>query len=164
MYERFAPPDEAPVATRDRMIRWTQELSRTIDYLETRPDFDARKIAFYGFSLGGADGPLFTGVEPRFAASILLAGGLIPARFRPEVDPARFAPRVRTPTLMINGRDDFILPYELSQQPMFDLLGVPAAHKRHARLDGGHIPSDRREIMREVLDWLDRYLGPVQRR
>jgi dienelactone hydrolase len=164
MYERFDPPDEAPAAMRDRMIRWTQELSRTIDYLETRPDFDARKIAFYGFSLGGADGPLFTGVEPRFAASILLAGGLIPARFRPEVDPARFAPRVRTPTLMINGRDDFILPYELSQQPMFDLLGVPAAHKRHARLDGGHIPSDRREIMREVLDWLDRYLGPVQRR
>jgi predicted esterase len=162
MYERFEPPEDTPGATRDRMVRWTQDLSRTIDYLETRPDFDARKVAYYGFSLGAADGPLFTAVEPRFAASILLGGGLIPEMFPPEVDPARFAPHVRTPTLMIIGRDDFIMPYDLSQKEMFDLLGMPDDRKRHARLDGGHIPSDRLEIVREVLDWLDRHLGPVR--
>jgi predicted esterase len=161
MYERFDPPDGTPGAVRDQMIRWTKDISRTIDYLATRADIDAGKLAFYGFSLGAMDGPLFTAVEPRFAAGILLGGGLAPRPFRPEVDPARYAPRVRTPTLMINGRDDFLMPYALSQKPLFDLLGPPAERKRLARLDGGHIPRDRLEIVREVLDWLDGWLGPV---
>jgi hypothetical protein len=64
---------------------------------------------------------------------------------------------------MINGRDDFTMPYELSQRPLFALLGTPSDLKRHALLDGGHIPTDRREVIREVLDWLDRHLGPVRR-
>jgi pimeloyl-ACP methyl ester carboxylesterase len=72
-----------------------------------------------------------------------------------------FAPRARTPTLMINGRDDFMFPYELSQQPLFELLGLPPDKKRHALLDGGHLPPNRLAIIREVLDWLDRHLGPV---
>ena len=61
---------------------------------------------------------------------------------------------------MINGHDDFIvlLDYQLR---LLRLLGAPDADKRHARLQGGRIPSDRREIIRETLDWLDRYLGPV---
>jgi dipeptidyl aminopeptidase/acylaminoacyl peptidase len=77
--------------------------------------------------------------------------------------PALFAPRSRTPTLMINGRDDFMMPYEMAQRPLFALLGTPSDLKRHALLDGGHIPTDRRAVMREVLDWLDRQLGPVRR-
>jgi hypothetical protein len=64
---------------------------------------------------------------------------------------------------MINGRDDFLMPYELSEKPLFELLGTPSDRKRLARLDGGHIPSNRLEIIREVLDWLDRHLGPAQR-
>jgi hypothetical protein len=60
---------------------------------------------------------------------------------------------------MINGRDDYHRPYESSQLPLFELLGMAPANKRLARLDGGHIPSDPNEIIREVLDWFDRYLG-----
>jgi dipeptidyl aminopeptidase/acylaminoacyl peptidase len=82
---------------------------------------------------------------------------------RPEMHPVHFAPRSRTPTLMINGRDDFIMPYELSQRPLFAMLGAPDDKKRHARLAGGHIPTNRLEIIREVLDWLDQQLGPVSR-
>jgi hypothetical protein len=61
---------------------------------------------------------------------------------------------------MVNGRDDFLTPYEISQLRLFQLLGAPDADKRHARLDGGHIP-DRLSTMGEVLGWLDLYLGPV---
>jgi eukaryotic-like serine/threonine-protein kinase len=61
---------------------------------------------------------------------------------------------------MINGRDDFILPVESSQRPLFELLGVPEPDKRHAILEGGHLPP-RVAIIKEVLAWLDRYLGPV---
>ncbi|MEX2111095.1 MAG: protein kinase [Gemmatimonadaceae bacterium] len=163
MYERFEPPDPSPSAWRDMMVRWSQDLGRTIDYLETRRDFDAKRIAYYGFSSGANHGPVLTAVDQRIGASILLAGGLIPVPMRPEMHPAHFAPRSRTPTLMINGRDDFMLPYDLSQQPLFAMLGAPDDKKRLARLEGGHIPTNRLEIIREVLDWLDRWLGPVQR-
>ncbi len=163
MYERFEPPEYTPSALRDRMIRWAQDLSRTIDYLETRPDFDAGKVGYYGFSAGAVYGPVFAAVEPRVAASILLGGGLVPTTYRTEAHPAALAPRSRTPTLMINGRDDFLMPYELSQRPLFELLGAPDDRKRHARLEGGHIPTNRLEIVREVLDWLDQQLGAVQR-
>ena len=62
---------------------------------------------------------------------------------------------------MINGRDDYLTPVESSQQPFFEMLGAAPEDKRHALLEGGHLPPDRRAIIREVLDWLDRYLGPV---
>jgi predicted esterase len=164
MYERFDPPDFRQMGKwRDMMVRWSQDLSRTIDYLETRPDFDAKRIGYYGFSAGAIYGPVFTAIEPRIGASILLGGGLIPMPLRPEMHPATFGPRSRTPTLMINGIDDFLMPYEMAQQPLLDLLGAPAEQKRHARLAGGHIPTSRVEIIREVLDWLDRQFGPVQR-
>ncbi len=162
-YERFEEPSMVPSDWRDMMIRWSQDIGRTIDYLETRPDFDATRIGYYGFSAGAHQGPVFVAVEPRIKASVLLAGGLIPMPMRPEMNPVLFAPRVTAPTLMINGRDDFLMPYELAQRPLFERLGAPDERKRHVRLDGGHIPPNRAEIIREVLAWLDRYLGPVQR-
>lgn len=163
MYERHEPQGRSPTDIRDRMIRWAQDIGRTIDYLESRPDMDATRIGYYGFSAGAIYAPVFTAVESRIATSILLGGGLVPMPFRPEVDPLHFAPRSRTPVLMINGRDDFLMPYELAQEPLLEMLGAPPDAKRHARLAGGHIPTNRLEIVREVLDWLDLRFGPVQR-
>ena len=163
MYERFDGRPESPSELRNKMVRWSQDIGRTIDYLETRSDFDASKIAYYALSGGSIWGATLTALEPRFAASIMVGGGLVPVPYRPEMHPALFAPRSRMPTLMINGRDDFLMPYEMSQRPLFELLGTPSHQKRHALLDGGHIPTDRRAIMREALDWLDAHLGPVRR-
>jgi tRNA A-37 threonylcarbamoyl transferase component Bud32/predicted esterase len=160
MYERRVAFSRDGNEWRDMVITWSKDLSRALDYLETRADIDSRKVAFYGFSLGAQYGPVFTAVDGRFGASVLLAGGLRDAG-PPEIAARHFAPRSRTPTVMISGRDDFIRPQESSQRPLFRLLGVAESDKRHALLEGGHIPSDRRAIVREVLDWLDRYLGPV---
>jgi predicted esterase len=161
MYERFAPLSFAPNEWRDRMIEWSKDVGRTIDYLEIRDDIATDKLAYYGFSSGATYGPVFTAIDDRFAASILLAGGIRPLRLQSEMDVVHFAPRSRVPTLMINGRDDYSRPFEVFQRPLFDLLGADPSNKRHARLEGGHLPSDPNEIIREVLDWLDRYLGPV---
>ncbi len=65
---------------------------------------------------------------------------------------------------MINGRHDFFYPWETSQVPMFELLGTPPADKRHRVFESGHTLTERQEVMKEALDWLDRYLGPVRRR
>lgn len=57
-----------------------------------------------------------------------------------------------------------IFPVESSQLPLFRLLGTPAEHKRHVIFeDAGHVPP-RLDVIREILGWLDRYLGPVKRR
>jgi pimeloyl-ACP methyl ester carboxylesterase len=69
---------------------------------------------------------------------------------------------VTTPVLMVNGQFDAILPVSESQEPMFRRLGTSAPDKRHVIVDSGHwlAPEVRNTLIREVLDWLDKYLGP----
>ena len=82
--DRHGPND-----ARDVMIQIAKDLQRTVDYLETREDIDSEKLAFYGLSWGGYIGPLLTAVEPRFAASILVAGGLYASRRAGRRPPCR---------------------------------------------------------------------------
>ncbi|MEJ2086296.1 MAG: hypothetical protein P8Y44_11550, partial [Acidobacteriota bacterium] len=153
-----------PNDDRDLMIQLGKDLRRTIDYLETREDIDMDRLAYYGLSWGGNLGPIMTAIEPRLAVSVLVSGGLYlrPPSWPPEAVPQNFAPRSTLPTKMINGRKDFGAPVETNIQPMFDMLGTPAADKNLVLLDGGHVPASPNEVIREVLDWLDLYLGPVE--
>ncbi len=146
---------------RELVIPWAKDLGRSVDYLETRQDIDKDRLAYYGFSLGARYGPVFTAIERRFKASILLAGGFTPEELAAEVDPLHFAPRATMPVLMLNGRDDFMRPVETSQRPLFRALGAPDADKRHVIYDAGHAPP-RLPVIREILGWLDRYLGHVK--
>ena len=159
LYERRLPPG-VPFRLRDRVPIYYKDFARTLDYLETRVDFNHDGVAYYGLSLAWT-GPILAAVDPRIKTCVLLAGGIPRYSVPPYIDPVNFAPRSHVPTLMINGRDDFIDPLESSQRPLFRLLGAPEADKRHVLLDGGHLPPDRRAIIREVLAWLDKYLGPV---
>ena len=80
---------------------------------------------------------------------------------RPEVNPINYVTRVKIPTLMLNGRFDAVLPFELAVKPMFDLLGTPAADKRLVLYDTDHIiPLN--ECIKESIQWLDKYFGPVK--
>jgi dienelactone hydrolase len=147
---------------RDHMIVWSKEVSRSVDYLESRPDIAKDKIAYAGFSWGGGMAPLFLALESRFKAAVLIVGGFYLQEAFPEADPVNFASRVKLPVLMLNGRFDFFFPTDSSQEPMFEMLGTPAEHKRRIVYDTSHtIP--RTELIRESASWLDRYLGPVKR-
>jgi formylglycine-generating enzyme required for sulfatase activity/tRNA A-37 threonylcarbamoyl transferase component Bud32/predicted esterase len=137
-----------------------KDFKRCIDYLETREDIDSEKIAYYGMSWGGALGAIIPAVEDRLKVSILFPGGLVD-RARPEVHPFNYVTRVKIPTLMLNGRYDSIFPLETSIKPMFDLLGTPDGHKELKLYETDHLPP-RNEYIREVLAWLDKYLGPVE--
>jgi len=142
------------------VIQEAKDLRCSLDYLETRPDIDRERLAYFGFARGAWLGPVFTAVEKRFKASILFYGGLFPTPLQPECDPLHFAPRVQVPTLMVNGRYDFDFPLETNQLPLFHLLGTAVRDKRHVVFEGGHIPFDWRGQVKEALDWLDHYLGP----
>jgi eukaryotic-like serine/threonine-protein kinase len=91
----------------------------------------------------------------------VFASGGLRYNYPPEIQPANFAPHVKVPVLLVNGRDDFQTPLE-AQRRLLDLLGTPADHKRHVALEGGHAPNDWRSLIREVLDWFDKYFGPVR--
>jgi pimeloyl-ACP methyl ester carboxylesterase len=92
--------------------------------------------------------------------NILYVAGLGFQRALPEVDIVNYVGRVTQPTLILNGELDFFFPAETSQKPMFELLGAPAADKKRMVFPGGHsVP--RTEMIKESLQWLDKYLGPV---
>ena len=61
---------------------------------------------------------------------------------------------------MLAGQRPFGTPFETSQRPLFDLLGSPPEQKRHTVLEFGHALV-LEAAAREILPWLDRYLGPV---
>jgi dienelactone hydrolase len=154
--------DTGVSAERDIIVQWRKDLGRSIDYLETRSDIDTKRVAFYGVSLGGFWGPIFTQVEERFQASVLLSAGLSPTTPLSEVDAVHYLPRNHVPTLLIAGRDDYIVPVETHQKPLFHLLGTSERDKRYVLLDCGHDLTPFSDVVKEVVPWLDRYLGPVQ--
>ncbi len=146
---------------RDHVIFWSKDLGRTIDYIKSRSDLDHDNIAYVGFSWGAALGAILPALEPRIKTVILVGGGFNFQKTLPEADAINFAPRVKQPALMINGRYDNFFPVESLQEPMFRLLGTSPKDKRHVVFDSGHVPPNEL-LMKEMLEWLDHYLGPVK--
>jgi len=161
-YDSIWATPESTKTTRYRnlTIEWVQELSRTIDYLETREDTNTDRLGFYGFSWGGWLAPIVLVVEEqRIDAAVLNVGGLDDvSQFLPEIDTFNFLNRVRSPVLMINGEYDIDFPLETSQKPMFELLGTAPEHKKFFVTPAAHrVPRD--VLIRETLNWFDLYLG-----
>jgi serine/threonine protein kinase/dienelactone hydrolase len=158
-FERPVPWNNTRRQTEYR-IQLVKDFKRCIDYLETRQDIDSQNTAYFGMSWGGNwPGVIIPAVEERLKTSILLPGGLRDTG-RPEVHPINYVTRVKTPTLMLNGKYDANYPYETSAKPLYDLLGTPESAKELKLHDTDHIPP-RNEFIKEILAWLDRYLGPV---
>jgi len=143
------------------LVQLVKDFRRCVDYLETRQDIDKGKLAFYGMSWGGILGAIIPAVEERLAASVLLAGGFFRSAL-PQAHQINYVSRVKIPTLMLNGQYDTLYDVETAIKPMFDLLGTPADQKQLIICETDHIPP-RVEFIKETLNWLDRYLGPVMR-
>jgi dienelactone hydrolase len=161
--ERGPSPVSLPTnQSRERLLRWTADVGRTLEYLDTRRDVDSSRTGLYGVSVGGTVAVPLLALYPRIKAGVLSSGG-VSVSMPPEVNAWSFAPRVRTPVLMLNGRFDTPFPLETNQKPLFRALGTPNADKRHVLFDGGHRNLvTRPDLIGEILDWFDRYLGPTQ--
>jgi len=164
MFERWDDFKRLPKDTlvyREHLIDWSKDLGRSIDYLETRPDIDCGKLAFQGTSFGAAIGAILPAIEDRLKVLVLESPGFTLYKQLPEGDQLNFAPRVRAPVLFLNGRFDNWYPPHSSQETLFRLFGTPGRDKRRVVYDTGHdIP--RPELIKETLNWLDKYLGPVR--
>ncbi len=140
-----------------------KDAARSLDYLATRSDIDSSKLAYLGVSMGSAKGVIFsTLLQDRLKTSIFLDGGYFLFPPTPGNDQADFAPRLKIPVLMVNGRYDYSFSLDRAQNPLFAMLGTPTGDKRHVVLDTPHdVTEQRPQLVKAVLDWLDHYLGRV---
>ena len=82
-------------------------------------------------------------------------------RFK-EFDQVDYLPRVKIPMLLLDGRYDFDYTIE-QQQAFYDLLGTPENEKKWMLYESTHFVP-RKDLINESLKWLDKYLGPVERK
>jgi hypothetical protein len=142
------------------IVKITQDLSRSIDYLDTRTDIDTKKLGYIGQSWGGRLGLIIPAVEERLKLSVLIVGGSTYKPF-PEVDPFNYVPRIKIPVLMLNGKYDVSFPFETAVKPYFNLLGTPDKDKNLILYETDHyVPKS--EIIKETLNWIDKYFGPAK--
>jgi len=139
---------------------------RAVDWAETRPDLDAARLAYVGFSMGTILGVQFVAMEPRVRSAVFALGGagllhylaaLAPAEARPDAetvadacDPMHYAPLIAPrPVLMVNGLKDEVIPPALGHM-LYNSLNEP---RRAIWYDGGHgdIPHAHLQAMREFL-------------
>ena len=77
----------------------------------------------------------------------------------PEVSPVNYVPRINVPTLMLNSKYDYVFLFENHVKPFYNLLGT--SEKKLVLYETGHfVPKN--EMIKEVLAWCDKYLGPVK--
>ena len=115
-------------------VQVIKDLQRAVDVLRARPNVDAARIAYVGFSWGGATGALFAGIERRLKAVALVVGHSgqvslatgrdgylvntnLPCAARvawkramTPLEPIRFIGNANAPLLLQNGRSDEFVP------------------------------------------------------
>ncbi len=146
---------------KDHVIMWRKDIGRCIDYLETRKDIQADKIAYLGWSWGGFMGGIMPAIEKRLKVIVLNVGGMEMNKALPEADQINFLPRITQPVLMLNGKHDMFFPVETAQLPMFNFLGTPKEDKKIIIFEAGHLVP-RTDFVKETLQWYDKYLGAVK--
>jgi dienelactone hydrolase len=151
-----------PTQERERALRWAMDIGRTLEYLDTRNDIDHERIGLYGVSSGATHAVRMLAVYPRFKVGVLSSGG-VSTLHPPETNSWNFAPRVTTPVLMVNGKYDYGFPVETNQRPLFRALATKEPDKDHLLYEGGHRNLvTRPDLIGEILNWFDRYLGVVR--
>lgn len=178
----FARRDGQPLrftnADRAEQIQLIKDLQRAVDVLRARVNVDHDRIAYVGFSYGGAMGALFVGVERRIKTAILVVGdgGLVSHFTGPEdlnfmsglscatrvswframapIEPIRFIANASpTPLLLQSGRFDTLVPVADAE-----ILQTAAREPRTIFwYDAGHGLNQQANLDR--LDWLHDKVG-----
>jgi dienelactone hydrolase len=162
-FERRAASGTPGRATElEKEIMLVKDFKRTIDYLETRPgEFDMNKLAYEGLSWGANWGGVLPAIEHRVKVAVMFAGGLCPWDIS-ECSQVDFAPHVKIPILLQDGRYDSIFPVESNQKPFLKLFGTAEQDKHYKIYETGHSSWTKNEVRKDELDFLDKYLGPAK--
>jgi hypothetical protein len=159
--EGFELPSVRTAGYRDLLVNRYTDHRRGLDYLETRDDIDMSRAAFAGLSSGASQGLVLPAVESRYRGVFLIAGGLRSdnTNNQPSANPINFAPHIRAPKYVLNGRFDEAFPIKSGVEPMMKLFTAP---KQLELFDGPHAPP--MEILVPAMNkFFDQTLGPVRR-
>lgn len=146
---------------------------RAIDYIHTRDDLDAERVALVGASMGAILGSITTAVDRRIDAAALLVGGagwaqilatsehpaakaLREAGFADPgrlaaIEPANFVGHISPrPVLMVNGEQDRIIPPSAART----LHAAAKEPKTIIWYEGGHVdfPPD---VLAQFAQWIE---------
>jgi serine/threonine protein kinase len=103
----YKKPDFDTVGFRNLMVLHASELSRGLDYLETRDEIDTDNLCYIGFSWGSGSRLVFAGINNCYKSAVLIGGGIdermLPTL--PEVNPINYAPYIKIPKLLLNGNN-----------------------------------------------------------
>ena len=175
---RGGPPVQFNAQDRVEQIQLIKDLQRAVDVLRAQPNVDDERIAYLGYSYGGAMGALFAGVERRLNAAVLVVGdgGLVSHFTGPEdynfmaglpcatraswfeamvpIEPIRFVGHASpTPLLLQNGRTDTLVPEADAQE----LHTAASAPKTILWYIAGH--GLNQQAMFDRMDWLHDRIG-----
>lgn len=139
------------------------DLRRTIDFIETRKELDSNRIGYYGISLGGIIGTVFSGVEKRIKVPIVaLAGGQLNLLYQQEalskdakdfvsiIEPLNFISHISPrPFLMLNAKNDEIIPPIMSKL----LYNKAKEPKKIIWYDAKHRDAPLNKIYGDGLNW-----------
>jgi dienelactone hydrolase len=179
----FARREGPPVffAQRDstEQVQLMVDLQRGIDVLLSRDDVDPKRLAYRGWSYGGAMGALFVAIERRLKTAILTVpdGGLVShftgdddtngpleslecaeqvrwLRAMQPLEPLRFVHLASpTPLLFQGGRRDTLVPVK-----DFETVSNAASEPKQIKwYDAGHGLTS--EAIRDQLEWLHTHVG-----
>ena len=163
---------------RDEQIQLIMDLQRAVDVLRAHANVDDERIAYLGFSYGGAMGALFVGIERRIKAAVLVVGdgGLVSHFTGPEdssfmaslscatrvawlramapIEPIRFIAHASPTALLLqNGQVDNLVPVADAQA-----LHAAVPQPRTIRwYDAGH--GLNQQAMFDRHDWLHGQIG-----
>ncbi|MCK5816056.1 MAG: alpha/beta hydrolase, partial [Flavobacteriaceae bacterium] len=135
----------------------------------TRNELNPKKIGYFGISLGGITGVIFTGVEQRVKVPVIvIAGGQLNLMYGKKalsskakdytsiIEPKNFVRQISPrPLLMLNAENDEIVPpmmskllYKKAKKPK-KIIWYPTNH--HS------IPIEK--VYQEGFNWFEKYLN-----
>lgn len=172
-----------PYRNRAATIQTVIDLRRAIDFLQSRQEIDGKRIGYIGLSMGGILGGILAGVDERVKVPILVVAGgdwgyLFSSSQHPSavqlrekkpeifknpqkinellgpIDPVNYVGRIAPrPLLMINGKDDTVVPKECTDR----LFAAAKEPKEILWLEGGHMPQPD-AVLRKVDEWFTKHL------
>lgn len=134
-------------------VQTVRDYRRAIDYLEKRPEIDSKRIGILGYSMGGTQTFLLTGVEPRIKVAVAVATPAERSKWS-LVAPQNFLGGIADrPILTIIGRNDELCPLAHAQS-LQRLIESPI--KDQILFDAGHkLPVD---YVPHAVGWLQKHL------
>ncbi len=139
---------------KDAIIKIGQDYKRTLDYIESRNDFDFSKMSYFGYSWGSTTSNYLLAIDDRIKAAVICVGGLMLQKSKKEVEAHYYVRRIKTPILHIIGKEDGIFGYEENYKPWKKLIGTPKDKLKLIELDNvGHgLPRD--TIIKHHSNWI----------